>query len=399
MINSIFQFFIGVDISKETLDYTILQGKQLIAQARIANSAGGLSKLKKHLKKLKIPLAKTLICCENTGIFNHPLITWSKKDNANLWIENAKVIKDGMGITRDKSDEIDSYRIALYAARFEDRSVLYEPPREVIQKLKVLTSTRRNILEMKSKIKRILSGPTAMEASLSLEIMKRHYKGILADLTKQVKQVDQDIKELVASDAKLKKQFKIVCSVEGVGPVMAAVIIAESGEFERIKEARKMACHAGVAPFGKTSGTSINVKPKVSPCANKRIKNILFMGAMAAAHGTGELADYYQRKTKEGKHPWCVYIALANKILHRIYACIRDGRMYEKHYKRPSAYVKSTTAQDQVEVVEKKTIKFKVKPYAAPIVTQSVLVEQLTNVKQRRKLSLSGQSKTKVATG
>ena len=96
MINSIIQFFIGIDISKETLDYTILQGKQLIAQAKIANKAGGLSKLKSHLKKLGIPLSKTLICCENTGIFNHPLITWSKKENANLWIENAKIIKNGV---------------------------------------------------------------------------------------------------------------------------------------------------------------------------------------------------------------------------------------------------------------------------------------------------------------
>ena len=392
MINSIFQFFIGIDISKETLDYTILQGKQVIEQVKIANTSGGLSKLKRHLKKLGIPLSKTLICCENTGIFNHPLITWSKKENANLWIENARVIKNSMGIARDKSDAKDSHRIALYAARFEDRSVLYKQPREVIRKLKVLTNTRINFVKMKAQIKRILSGPRDMQDSLSLKIMTAHYKDFLKNLSKKIKQVDKEIQELVASDPKLNKLFKIVCSVEGVGAATAATIIAESREFERITDSRKMACHAGVAPFSQTSGTSVNRKPKVSQCANKKIKFLLFMGAMSAAHGKGQLADYYQRKTKEGKHPWCVYNAIANKILHRIYACVRDGRIYEKNYKRLSC-VKNTVAQNEEKTVEKKTIQSEINSYPSFIVIQSVLGEQSTSVKQIRGLNQRSRSK------
>ena len=45
MINSNYQFFAGVDISKEKLNYTLLKDKELIAQAQIANSSSGLNKL------------------------------------------------------------------------------------------------------------------------------------------------------------------------------------------------------------------------------------------------------------------------------------------------------------------------------------------------------------------
>ena len=259
---------------------------------------------------------------------------WSKQNNANLWIENAKIIRKSMALVRGKNDKDDSYHIALYASRFQDRSVLYELPREAVQKLKVLTKTRKNLIGMKTQIEQRLSESKDMKNEISLNIMKRHYKTILADLKKQIKEIDQEIKKLMTSDSKLNELFEICSSVEGVGPVLAAEMIAESGEFERIKASPQMASHAGVAPFAHSSGKSINKKPKVSPHANKKMKSLLFMGAMSAAHGSGELADYYQRKIKEGKHAWSVYNAIANKIIHRVYACIRDKRMYQKKYNR-----------------------------------------------------------------
>ena len=336
-MNSNYQFFAGIDISKDKLDYTLLKDKELAAQGQIANSSSGLNKLRKHLKQLGIPLSKLLICCENTGIYNYPLIMWSKHNNANLWIENAKTIKKSIALVRGKNDKDDSSHIALYASRFEDRCALYQLPREAVQKLKVLAKTRKNIIGMKTQIEQRISESKDMKNVIYLNVMKKHYKKVLADLKKEIKAIDQEIKELIASDSKLNEQFEICCSVEGVGPVLATEMIVESGEFERITASSQMACHAGIAPFAHNSGTSINKKPKVSPHANKKTKSLLFMGAMAVAHGSGELADYYQRKIEEGKHAWSVYNAIANKIIHRIYACIRDQRIYQKEYNRFSA--------------------------------------------------------------
>ena len=121
-MNSNYQFFAGIDISKDKLDYTLLKDKELAAQGQIANSSSGLNKLRKHLKQLGIPLSKLLICCENTGIYNYPLIMWSKHNNANLWIENAKTIKKSIALVRGKNDKDDSYHTKFFVS-FEKKII------------------------------------------------------------------------------------------------------------------------------------------------------------------------------------------------------------------------------------------------------------------------------------
>ncbi len=67
------------------------------------------------------------------------------------------------------------------------------------------------------------------------------------------------------------------------------------------------------------------------------MKKLFHMGAMAAICKEGELADYYLRKVEEGKSKIAVINAIRNKIIHRIFACVRDNRnrvawRYEKNY-------------------------------------------------------------------
>ncbi len=53
---------------------------------------------------------------------------------------------------------------------------------------------------------------------------------------------------------------------------------------------------------------------------------------MSAISSKGELQDYYQRKVEEGKNKMSIINAVRNKIIHRIFACVREKRKYEKNY-------------------------------------------------------------------
>lgn len=97
------QNYVGIDISKKTLDYTILRGKQLVAQGSIENSPKGLVRLKKHLKKEGISLSKILFCCENTGHYNYQLLSWCQRENLNIWVESALAIKKVSGLQEVKT--------------------------------------------------------------------------------------------------------------------------------------------------------------------------------------------------------------------------------------------------------------------------------------------------------
>ena len=93
-----------------------------------------------------------------------------------------------------------------------------------------------------------------------------------------------------------------------------------------------MACYAGIAPFEHTSGTSIKGRTRVSHLANKSLKTLLHMGALSAIKNSEEIGAYYRRKVEEGKPKMVVINAVRNKLVLRIWACIREDRMYEKTY-------------------------------------------------------------------
>jgi len=58
--------------------------------------------------------------------------------------------------------------------------------------------------------------------------------------------------------------------------------------------------------FTKTSGTSVRYKAGVSPFANKHLKKLLHLCAMAAIQHNDELKHYYHRKIVEGKNKMSV---------------------------------------------------------------------------------------------
>ena len=169
------------------------------------------------------------------------------------------------------------------------------------------------------------------------QMMHKAYKKILVECTAALQKIEKEIEKTIQEDKKLKEMCQIMRSVEGVGLITAVFLITTSNEFKNITDPRKMACYAGVAPFPHLSGTSIRGKTRVSYLANKPLKTILHMAALSATRGKGDLAKYYERKVAENKNKMLVLNAIRNKILHRIYACIRDNRMYEKNYTRKLA--------------------------------------------------------------
>jgi len=121
-------------------------------------------------------------------------------------------------------------------------------------------------------------------------------------------------------------------SVNGIGTVTATALLVYTKGFTAFDSAKQMACYCGVVPFNKTSGSSVRYKPSVSPFANMKLKKLLHLCAMSAIQNDAELKLYYQRKILEGKNKMSVINAVRNKLVHRVFAVLRDERMFEdKH--------------------------------------------------------------------
>ncbi|KAA6312603.1 hypothetical protein EZS27_036495 [termite gut metagenome] len=68
------------------------------------------------------------------------------------------------------------------------------------------------------------------------------------------------------------------------------------------------------------------------------MQSLLHMGALTAAtRSKGELHEYYLRKVAEGKNKMSVLNAVRAKLIHRMFAVIRNNKVYEKDYQNTLA--------------------------------------------------------------
>jgi len=326
------QVTIGIDVSKETLDFAVLlEGKKLF-HMQTSNDCKGIDEFcKKVYRQVKIAKEQWFFCLEHTGIYCNPVLEYVSKKKLAIWMEDARKIKAFHGVEREKTDKLDALRIAEYAYCKNDKAVLWEPTRPVVSRLKALLKCRERLVDTKKRLRAALV-EKEFDASEWGKEHERLVKPIIDKTEKQIKEAERKIEQLLEEDEQLKNSYELTSSVTGVGLIVASNMIVVSGEYKRISDPRKMACHCGIAPFKKQSGKTVRGKSKVSHQANKSMKTLLNLAARSAVNCEGEFRDFYLRKVKEGKNKMAVLNAVRNKIIHRVFACIRDNRKYEKNY-------------------------------------------------------------------
>ncbi len=141
-----FTHFIGIDVSKDTLDFAVVLANKVLFHQQVSNDKKGIAQFLKELhKQTKTPVTDWLFCLEHTGIYNNPLLNALRKLAAPIWVERAAHIKKSLGLSRGKTDKLDSKRIALFAYKNRDDARLWAPPRPIIQELDRLTAQRARL--------------------------------------------------------------------------------------------------------------------------------------------------------------------------------------------------------------------------------------------------------------
>ncbi len=329
-----YQWFIGIDVSKQTLDITILNNNEKKMYEQIVNSDQSIkSFLKKLVSVQKVSLHDCLFCLEHTGIYNTHFLRVMEEKKLAVCLESSVHIKQSGGLLRGKNDKVDSYRIALYAFKNKEFLSLWQPERSVIKHLRRLSGIRERLLNAKKQITNAVKEDKHFIDRSSSAQMIRCCKQSVKALQEDIKKTEEEIKKVIDCDEKLTELFSIIESVPGVGKITATEIVINTNEFRKINDPRKYACYAGVAPFEHSSGTSVRGKTRTSKKANLKAKSLLHMTALSASRFSKDLREYYERKVAEGKNKMNVLNAVKNKIIHRIFACVNQKRLYDKNYK------------------------------------------------------------------
>jgi transposase len=328
-----FEFFIGIDVSKNELDFSIQQGKCFLFHKEISNEPEAIKALIKEISKLKgFSLSSAVFCMEHTGIYSNHLLSCLYQKKTNICLESATQIKKSLGNLRGKNDKVDSMRIAAYAYKNRDELRLWAPRREEIQQLAHLSSTRSRLIKAKKMLKTPLKEYGAFINKKAIRRNTDVCNKALNGIDISLENVEKAIRAIINGDPELKRLFTLVTSVVGIGEVTAVQMIVTTNEFKDINNAKSYACYAGLAPYLQESGI-FKGKGRISHMANKKVKTLLHMAALVAIQYNEELRLYYERKVNvEKKNKMSVINAVRNKLVQRIFSCVNRNKLYENNY-------------------------------------------------------------------
>ena len=331
------ELYIGVDVSKNWLDLAYYDGvvvdwKQ--GHIRVDNKESGYIQIDRWLKKLGVNRDCVLFCMEHTGLYCQDFRLWlERKGYVYGMVQPRKMHRfepdlgeNERALDRIKTDEMDSFRIAIYCEK-HCRKIKASPsrlPSEAYFKLKRLIAERKQYTRQSVLYKQHLHDISVYDTEGSRE----RKKAGLGLLTEQIRQTDAEIRRIIESDPALKRNYELLCSIKGVGLVVAVETIVLTENFTSITNPRKYACYIGIAPAKKESGVSVRGGEHVSRKGFTQAKADLSLICLVAIRHDPGIRAYWQRKKAEGKHSGIVLNAVKFKLVLRMFAVIKRQKPY-----------------------------------------------------------------------
>jgi transposase len=327
------QFYLGLDISKPFFDASLLivtaAGKQEIPPVQFDNDMPGIKLFEKWLKEFGVSYdANSMVVIENTGIYHRQIWKFCSNKNLPIHIGNAAHIKWSLGITRGKSDKIDAQRLCTYGYRHRGELQCTAAADPAFLRLKDLMTNRTRLVNQLTGLRSYLNELKKVSDKEFARLQQQCNKAVLEGFKKSIKAIDEQIKKLVDRDKKIKDNYLLLRTVPGVGHWIALYLVCCTKNFSNGITGKQPACYAGVVPFEHSSGISIRGRNRVHKMANKDLKKLLHLGALAAIKYYDEFKNYYNRKKEEGKHSMTVLNAIRNKIILRAASVVNNQRPY-----------------------------------------------------------------------
>lgn len=326
-----FQEFIGIDVSKSTID-VVIYTQQLHQQ--FENHDSDFNNMVSWIgQRINCPWDQVLFAFEHTGLYSVPLSVFLDDNSYKFTIIPGLELNKSLGITRGKDDKIDAGAIAQYAYEKQDRIELYHMPDKLIARIKHLLTHREKLVKTRASFQTSLQEyKNFLDEEEAEELLFSSQDNMIKYLDQQIHTVEARLSELIKQDQELYQQYKLINSIKGVGYQTALMMIVLTNGFKQFNKWRKFASYAGTAPFPRESG-KFKGRDRVNNLANKKIKALLSSCANVAIQFNPEIKMYYQRRIEQGKNKMSTINIVRNKLLARIFAVVHRGTPYVETHK------------------------------------------------------------------
>ena len=335
--------FIGVDPHKLSATIEVVDGREgVLATGRFGTDKAGYAAMRKQVASYP----DRVWAVEGSNGTGRPLAQRLLADGEHVVDVPAKLSARARlldtGHNR-KTDAHDAHAVAVVAVRTKNLRVLsYDADLEV---LRMLVDRRDELSKSKvqavNRLHRLLSELVPGQSKKDITALQA--KAILASVrprdsvgkTRKRLALEQ-LAEMVAIEKKMKassKELKTLViargshlmDLTGVGPVVAARILADVGDVARFTDRNRFASWTGTAPLDASSGEQI--RHRLSRAGNRKANHVIHIAAVNQIRLDTPGRAYYRRKLAAGKTPLEALRCLKRRISDALYRQLRaDAR-------------------------------------------------------------------------
>ena len=154
----------------------------------------------------------------------------------------------------------------------------------------------------------------------SLEL--RHTIRLIRELDAEIEDIEREI------EAMMEQIQSPITTIPGIGYRMAAMIIAEVGDFSCFDSPDKILAYAGLSPSTYQSGQLNNCYAHMEKRGSRYLRYALFNATKYVCIWDPTFAAYLAKKRAEGKHYNVAISHAAKKLVRLIYAMQKSGQPY-----------------------------------------------------------------------
>ncbi|OFR85618.1 transposase [Neisseria sp. HMSC073G10] len=262
---------IGLDVSKDTMDATLITTKGSKDYIKIYNNTEGFENLINWIKTKRI--RKIAISMEATGIYYEQAAEYLSALYT-VYVINPLKIKEyaKSQFSHTKTDKSDSKLIAEFANQHLDKLTPFRPSENptlyklinLLQQLKEQQKETQNRLHTAKDI-----------------YIKSTHESIIELLEEKIDQTSKRIEGMIKQKESLNIEYQNLQTIPAIGKETAVILLRHLTD-KNFETANKFVAFAGLSPKIEQSGTSVNKKGRLSRYGHRQLKRALFMPALVA---------------------------------------------------------------------------------------------------------------------
>ncbi len=307
-----YRTLIGIDVSKNKLDLAVSETGSRIT---IGNTKREIAK---WISTLSHP-RETLVVMEATGGYESQLVELLHEQGIALAVVNPRQVRDfakGIGIDA-KTDRIDASVLVRFAEVVRPAPQAAQSDEQA--KLGALVERRRQLVDLINQEENRLQQTRDQDVRHSIQT-------VLKGLKSQLKTIDEQIKQAVASDKTNERKVEILSSVKGVGPVAVSTFIAELPELGELNR-QQVAKLVGVAPLNDDSGKRTGKRSVRG--GRGGLRRVLYMVTLVATRYNSAIKRFYTRLVAQGKPKKLALTAAMRKLLTILNTLVRTDQLWQ----------------------------------------------------------------------